>query len=159
MDKDEADVSILRENMLSQMATIEDSNLRSIFSLLIQMVDMNLSFQHRVIDKIDAVLRDEARIKEIVLNGHVVNHRYHHDWIEENLLKTDKLKHVIRLSEGHRQEGVYCKWAADKMEEEKQMKKANKTSVRNIVEKLLYALLIFGSGFVFHRFLEIFGGI
>ena len=159
MDKEEADVAILRENMLAQMATIEDASMRSIFSLLIQMVDINLSFQHRVINKIDAVLRDEARIKEIVLNGHVTNHRQHHDWIQENLINTDKLKHVIRLSEGHRMDGVYCKWAADKIEEEKRLKYANKTSIRNIFEKVFYALLVFGSGVFFHRLLEFLGGV
>ena len=159
MDKDETDVSILREQMLSQMATIDDANMRSIFSLLIQMVDINLSFQHRVINKIDAVLRDEARIKEIVLNGHVVNHRKHHDWLEENLIRSDKLLHVLKLSEGHRMDGVYCKWAADKMEEEKQFRKANKSSVRNVLEKIFYAVLIFSGGVFFHRLMEILGGV
>jgi hypothetical protein len=39
-----------------------------------------------IFERVDKILQDEERIKEIVLNGHIDQHRNHHDWVEKQIV-------------------------------------------------------------------------
>jgi len=141
------EVEKIKNDILNYMTSVEDPAYRSILSLMSRMMSANLRLTQDMIEKLDTVIKDEKRIKDIVLNGHVENHRRHHDWLEHNLMKKDNLHHVIKLAEGHREQGVYCQWAADKMKEEKESRSKFKDRYRGLIEKIIIGIIFAIIGF------------
>lgn len=137
----------LKSEIITSMAKVEDGHHRIVLSLLIRTMNSQESFSNKIFEKLELIIRDEERIKEIVLNGHVHEHKRHHDWVEERMLYTEREK-VDEL----------VRWATRKMETEKEFTKDNRHYIRVVGEKLLYAglLLLLGAiGAVIWAYLHI----
>jgi len=155
---DKTEHSKLREDLYGAMMGVEDPTHRLIISFLLKLFEEQELFRAELLNKLDIVIKDEQAIKEIALNGHIDSHEDHHDWLHHHLHKTDKLEHVIKLSEGHREEGVYCKWASDKMKEEAENKKTVKSFKMDITKQLLLMLIVFVVGLNFKAVIAHFEG-
>lgn len=90
------DVAKLHSEILDQMMEVEDPNYRAVLGLLIKSDDlrhrrwdeMDRKIEDRLnaVDrKLDEILRDEERLRMIVLNGHVEVHDAHHRWVNDKM--------------------------------------------------------------------------
>ena len=82
----------LKDEIITSMAQVEDKHHRIVLSLMIRMMNTQENFTNVVFEKLDTLIRDEERIKEIVLNGHTEQHIKHHDWVQEQLNNNRSLK-------------------------------------------------------------------
>jgi len=82
----------LRSELLTSMARVEDEHFRVIISLMIRMMFTHENFMNSVYTKLNKIIEDEDRIRDIVLNGHVDNHSEHHNWIETKILSENDTK-------------------------------------------------------------------
>jgi len=124
----------LKSEIITSMAQVEDAHHRVVLSLLIRTMNSQESFANNIFEKLEVIIKDEERIRDIVLNGHVDNHKRHHDWVETRMQYSSKIDDMIR-------------WSEAKIEREREFNKDNRHYVRVIVEKILYAgfLLIAGA--------------
>jgi hypothetical protein len=140
------DIDILRDDILSAMTKVEDSTYRVILSLMLRVISAQQKLLKEMVDRLDLVIEDEQRIKEIVLNGHNSDHHHHHDWLHKQLTNQDELEYAM-------------KWAAKKMAEEECDRTAFKSARRSLIEKVLIAGITFVIGFHASKFIPaLFGG-
>jgi hypothetical protein len=159
MSTAEKDVDLLRRDIIDAMTKIENPQYRITLALVLRILDSQDRLIHEMFAKIDTLIKDEKRLQSIVLNGHVDKHTEHHDWLEKNLIDTDNLRQVIELAEDHAKHDGLCEWAAQKKREEDESVRANKKTFRGILEKLLYAGLVFLIGFHFNNIKAHFEGL
>jgi len=119
---DESD--ILRKDIIDAMTKIEDVNYRVTLALILRMLDSQDKLIHKLFEKVDTLIADETRLRNVVLNGHVDKHADHHDWIE------------------------------GKIEKEEGFEIANKTFLRGALEKAIIAGIIFLLGFHYQHITE-----
>lgn len=91
MEADE-EMEQLRSELLTSMARVEDEHFRIIISLMIRMMFTHENFMNSVYTKLNKIIEDEDRIRDIVLNGHVDTHSEHHNWIETKILLENDTK-------------------------------------------------------------------
>jgi hypothetical protein len=127
----------LKGEILTSMAQVEDAHHRVVLSLLIRTMNTQEHFANGIFEKLEMIIKDEERIKEIVLNGHVHEHKRHHDWVEERMLyvEREKTDEVLR-------------WAHHKMESENLLGEEKRHTFRSVLEKLLYAGIVLLLGLV-----------
>ena len=125
----------LEGDLLKALAEINDPAHRSVLALLLRAVK-------DIGTKLDAVLSDEARIREIVLDGFSKDHHDHHVWLEGQI----KRHKVIAAVNAEHDESGLCSVARGLLEE----REANKTSGRRIRDDLLknaiWAVIVFFFG-------------
>ena len=107
----------LKDEIISSMAQIEDTHHRVVLSLMIRIMSTQERFITEIYNKLDGIVQDEKRIKNIVLNGHVEMHAEHHNWIR------------------------------DKIANDKEMSKDTKSFFKSLVGKILTLAIIFLLGF------------
>jgi len=136
VEASDEDLKHLKDEIITAMAQVEDAHHRIVLSLMIRTMNTQEAFSHKIFEKLELIIRDEQRIKDIVLNGHVHEHKRHHDWVEERMVYTER-EHVDEL----------VRWATIKMNTEKEFAKDNKHYMREVLEKLLYAgiLMVLGA--------------
>jgi len=119
----------LKGEIISSMAKIEDTHHRVVLSFMIRIMSTQERFITEIYNKLDGIIQDEKRIKEIVLNGHVDEHVIHHNWIRSEILeKTEK-------------------------------KSENKKFFRSTFAKIITVALVFILGFHAQKFFpQLFGG-
>lgn len=93
----------VRSEILALIDKTNDQTMRSLLLLMLGVLEASVAGTEKISKKIDDLLADEARLREVVLNGHDSVHDKHHEWIatqmDRNCAKT-------------------CDWAAQKMVEE-----------------------------------------
>jgi polyribonucleotide nucleotidyltransferase len=142
----DSDIGLLQEDILSAMTKVEDSTYRLILSLMLRVISAQQKLLKEMVDRLDTVIDDEQRMREIVLNGHDMMHHKHHDWLEKQLANSDELEYAMR-------------WAAGKMAEEKEQRSNFKRSRNSVVEKIFIAGITFIFGFHINKLMPyLFGG-
>lgn len=106
----------VRGKILAAIDATDDKNQRNVLLLMFGVLEVNESGMRRIEKKIDAVLKDEATIKRMALNGHELNHHEHHDWVEARM--EERCQDV-------------CAWSRNKMTEEA----TAETNKKGIVQK------------------------
>jgi hypothetical protein len=132
----------LRKDMLEALGSIEDPGQRIVLMLLLRSMD-------DISRKLDKVLSDEAKIKHIVLNGHSEAHDAHHKWIDTQLPKTNDIEHAVTFVKNRIDNKGLCSYATRKLKEEEDNSASKRKIGESIVEKILYAILVFLVGVVF----------
>lgn len=140
------DTQELKRDILAEMAKIEDMNYRLTLSLVLRVIDVQDRLVLQMYDKLDALIKDENRIREVALNGHEAHHHEHHDWLEKNLFKGDGLDYALKLAEVHRPNNGQCAWSAKKIAEEQAQQAENKKAGRDFVRQGFFALMLFLAG-------------
>ena len=82
----------LKSEIITSMAQIEDTHHRVVLSLMIRIMGTQERFTNDIFTKLDVIIQDEGRIKEIVLNGHRGEHTEHHDWVKTQMETQEKSK-------------------------------------------------------------------
>lgn len=136
------DRNAIRDDILAAINTLDDVNQRVVLTLLLRVVD-------DIGGKIDRVLQDERRIKDIVLNGHVDVHAQHHHWIEQQMAKTSKVDEAVAFADARHKLGGYCDFAARKLEEEKVSKVRRWKVMDGLAEKVALIAAAFAGGVLF----------
>lgn len=114
-----------RIEIMSAIAAMQDPSQRAVLMLLLKVLD-------DIGSKIDAVLADEKKLREMVLNGHSEQHDAHHVWTARQIIHDeDHLRHH-RWIQDHIEHGCedVCAWARTKIAEEKE----NYASRRRVFE-------------------------
>lgn len=111
----------VKSAILSEISKTDDTHLKTSLLLMLGVLESNESGMHRIERKLDAVLKDEKKLKELVLNGHNDKHHDHHDWIEEHIKSDRELRPV-------------CEWAKAKMEEDAEAMKSRKGAWQKFIE-------------------------
>ncbi len=125
LSRAEQAASNTRADIMAAIATMQDPNQRAVLMLLLKVLD-------DIGAKIDAVLADENKLREMVLNGHSEQHDEHHVWVQRQIIHDeDHLRHHRWVQE-HIEHGCddVCAWARTKMAEEKE----NSASRRRVFE-------------------------
>jgi tRNA G18 (ribose-2'-O)-methylase SpoU len=81
----EEETEKLKDEIVSSMAQVEDKHHRVVLSLMIRIMGTQERFIHEIFQKLDTLIQDEERIREIVLNGHMENHSKHHEWLQRKI--------------------------------------------------------------------------
>lgn len=140
------DIDTLRDDILSAMTKVEDSTYRIVLSLMLRVIAAQQKLLKEMVERLDLVIEDEKRIKEIVLNGHQDGHHEHHDWLDRQLKNKEELEFAMR-------------WAAKKMAEEECDRRSFKSARMQILTNILIAGITFVIGFHANKFLPaLFGG-
>jgi predicted NodU family carbamoyl transferase len=139
------DIDELREDILKAMTQGQDATQRALLSIMLRMMSTQQKLLSEMVDRLDKVIEDKDRIKQIVLEHHLAHHGQHHDWLFSQLTNRDEVEYAI-------------KWAASKMKEELDSRVRLKKTSYIIFERLLTAGLLFLAGFHFHKFFpQLFG--
>lgn len=110
---DTAADDILRDKIMRNIEACEDKTLKTVLLMQLEVLDT-------IGKKIDAVMRDEESLRELVLNGdsptHAADHRewreFRKEWVE--------IRPMFSVLRDRHQHGGYCPWAIAKMDSEKQ---------------------------------------
>jgi hypothetical protein len=142
----EKDIEDLREDILGVMTNVDDATARNMLSLLLRVLSVHQRLLKEMVDKIDLIIKDEERLKRIVLERYVESHPEHHAWITSQLNHKEKIDYAID-------------WAANKMAEETASRMEKSRSAKSIMERLIYTFLAFIIGFHVNKFFpHLFGG-
>jgi sirohydrochlorin ferrochelatase len=140
------DIDVLRDDILIAMTKVEDSTYRIVLSLMLRVIAAQQKLLKEMVDRLDTVIEDEQRIKEIVLNGHLGEHTRHHDFIGKHFTNSDEFEYAIN-------------WAATKMREERESSSENKRFMRRSVERIIITSVMFLLGFHASKLIpHLFGG-
>lgn len=110
----------VRSAILSEIAKTDDAHLKAILLLLFGVLEQGESGLKRIELKIDRVLKDEAVIKRMVLNGHETAHHDHHDWLAERI-----------------RNGGQCAWSIRKQAEEAETARTKKSLALKFMEAIV----------------------
>ncbi len=83
----EAELETLKGEIISSMAKVEDAHHRVVLSLMVRIMITQERFTKDIFEKLDTIIRDEDRIKEIALNGDLQEHSSHHNWVREKMAR------------------------------------------------------------------------
>lgn len=89
-------------------------------------------------EKLDAVRRDEAAIRNAALNGHAPVHHDHHEWIERRIKRDPEIETIVA-------------WANARRLVEEQAIASSRKIRDGVVEKIITALVIGAVSFVAGR--------
>lgn len=112
----------VRLEIMSSLESVTDTNLRIILLMMLKMSD-------EISSKLDSVLDDEKRIKDIVLNG-----------------QSETFSQVLSC---HSTPSGHCPWAETRMKAEADLQESGRIIRNNIIEKVLVAILVFVAGATF----------
>lgn len=115
--------SALNDEILAAVNAVESQDSRIVLTLLARV-------HADILTRLDAIHRDEQRIKNIALNGLTDTHHDDHAWLARH---RPALEASISFSAERAELGGYCDFAARKIAEEKE----NATSKRRISEALI----------------------
>lgn len=124
----------LNSEILAAIGQVQDADSRVMLTLLAR-VHADISM------RLDRILADEKRIKDIVLNGHTERHSDDHVWLAKY---RPLLESVVEFYRRRAQLGGYCDYAHKQIESEK----AAAASKRGIRDSWIADMLKLGTVFV-----------
>jgi hypothetical protein len=107
----------VRSEILAAIAKTDTPETKTLLLLMLGVLE-------EIGGKIDSFLQDEKSLRNKVLNGHEPSHHKHHDWIEA------QMKAEIERS-------PVCEWAKQKMIQEYEAKKDNKSLWMKFLESIV----------------------
>lgn len=113
----------VRLEIMSSLESVTDTNLRIILLMMLKMSD-------EISSKLDSVLDDEKRIKDIVLNG-----------------QSDTFHQVLSC---HSSPSGHCSWAEAKIKSEADLHESGMNIRNSIIEKVILVVLVFVAGATFN---------
>jgi hypothetical protein len=125
---EEQETDKIRDDIIIALAQVQDPTYRSILSLMLRMSSSQEKLLIKMIGQLDSIISDENRLRLIVLGVHANVHNRDHEWIQR------------------------------KMDEEDVVKEDNRKSIRNIIEKLLGAVILLVIGFELDDIIKKFTG-
>lgn len=124
----------LKKDMMEALASIQDPGQKVVLMLLARSMD-NIS------RKLDKVLADEAKLKQIVLNGSAKDHDAHHRWIETRILDSKEVDELMGFVKDRHAHGGYCDYA-QKMIKSDEDNLVDKRKVKTgVAEKIILVVL------------------
>lgn len=117
---DEASDEAVRAKIMMAIQECEDKSMKVVLLMMLEILDS-------ISRKIDAVMRDEESIRELVLNGDSATHAQdHRDWraFSAEWVEISPALGIIKDRHAH---GGYCPWALSKMEQEKKDEDSRRT--------------------------------
>jgi len=117
---DETADEAVRAKIMMAIQECEDKSMKVVLLMMLEILDS-------ISRKIDAVMRDEESIRELVLNGDSATHAQdHRDW---RAFKTDweNISPSLGILKDRHAHGGYCPWAIAKMEQEKKDEDSRRT--------------------------------
>jgi hypothetical protein len=137
-----AATSDLNSEILAAIGQVQDADSRVMLSLLAR-VHADIS------SRLDRILADERRIKDIVLNGHTEVHSEDHVWLAKY---RPLLEAAVEFDRHRAQLGGYCDFAHRQIEAEK-AEKASKRNIRDTwVADMLKLATVFALGVLTNHF-------
>jgi hypothetical protein len=121
----DTEIRFVERDILDAMSEVTDPGQRTILGLMLRVLSTQDKLVTETVDKIDKLVNDEERMRKIVLDSHLGDHRKHHDWIDRQIY------------------------------DERFEKEASKKSYRAIAERVVAALIIFVVGFEASRLLPL----
>lgn len=74
----------IKDQIVNAIAKSDDPQLKTVLMLMLHM-------QEEIVTKMDAVLADEKKLKELVLNGSAAEHDQDHTWVRERRAQAETL--------------------------------------------------------------------
>ena len=124
----------LKKDMMEALASIEDPGQKVVLMLLVRSMD-NIS------RKLDKVLADEAKLKQIVLNGSAKDHDAHHKWIEGQVNNSEDIVKTIEFVKERHSHGGYCDYATKMIKSENDDLVDKRKVKTGVVEKVILVVL------------------
>lgn len=118
----------LGDDILSAVNRVESNDSRVVLTLLARV-------HTDILERLDAIARDESRIKQIALNGLTATHHDDHVWLAKN---RPSLERVV----ARRNEASYCDVAQRIVDDERDGKVRRKRIGDAVVERLLWVALV-----------------
>lgn len=127
--------STLESDLIKALSEVNDPAQRMVLGLL-------LRTQKEISNKLDTVLADESKIRQIVLNGHTEDHHDHHVWLEGHLRNDVVIKAVNTV---HDETGL-CYFARAELERQKENKSSTRKIRDALIQNLIWGALVFVGG-------------
>ena len=124
----------LKKDMMEALASIEDPGQKVVLILLVRSMD-NIS------RKLDRVLADEAKLKQIVLNGSAKDHDAHHKWIEMQVRASTEIDSAISFVKERHSHGGYCDYAIRMIKAEEESLVDKRKVKTGVAEKIILVIL------------------
>ena len=124
----------LKKDIMEALASIEDPGQKVVLMLLVRSMD-NIS------RKLDKVLADEAKLKQIVLNGSAKDHDAHHKWIEGQVSNSEDIVKTVEFFKNRKAAGGYCDYAARMVKAEEEASADKRKIKTGVAEKIILVLL------------------
>ena len=133
--RQEAEFNV-RSKILAAIDQTDDKNQRNLLLLMFGVLETYENGIRRIETKIDAVLRDEAAIKTMALNGHAPKHHQHHDWVEQRIQAgcEDQCDWITKQKADVTAMKPVCDWAKRKMADEDEAARTKKTVIQKFFE-------------------------
>lgn len=130
----------IRTELMEQINATDDKQLRTLFMLMLGVLDHSIALGRNIDAKLDKLLTDEATLQKSVLNGFAGEpHHKHHTYIAGEITKQAEIERLR-------------KWAADKIKDEEEdaqaateaKRAAWNSTVATVTETLVKGVLYVG---------------
>lgn len=118
----------LADEILTAVSQVESNDSRIVLTLLARV-------HTDILERLDAIARDENRIKTIALNGLTGTHHSDHEWLAKH-------KSALETVATRRTSGGYCDIAQRIMEDEQDGRARRKRIGDAMVERALWVVLV-----------------
>lgn len=136
----------LRKDILDALATVQDPSMRIVLMLLHRGLDsINL--------KLDRVLSDEAKLKQIVLNGGAATHSDEHHWMRQFATDWAEYKPMMDVVKDRHKNGGHCDYARKMIEAERDDAQSKRKVRDDIAGRVLLAVIMVVAGAVGSKYL------
>ncbi len=140
------DDTSLRKDILDALATVQDPSMRVVLMLLHRGLDsINL--------KLDRVLSDEAKLKQIVLNGGAATHSDEHHWMQQFAMDWAEYKPKMDIVKDRHRNGGHCDYAKRMMEAEHDDAQSKRKVRDELAGKVLLAIIMLIAGALGSKYL------
>ena len=137
----------IKKEIFANLQTIEDPQYRTLLLLLIRSIEATDEATKEMFttlnNKLDMVLKDEERIKEIALNGTYVKHDAHHVFIDKLLSDIELINFTLDMSRDRRKHKGYCDFAMKKIDEENIAKNSKRKILEGTTQTIVIAIIMF----------------
>ena len=117
---DETADEAVRAKIMMAIQECDDKSMKVVLLMMLEILDS-------ISRKIDAVMRDEESIRELVLNGDSATHAQdHRDW-RDFKANWEEIGPSLGILKDRHAHGGYCPWALSKMEQEKKDEDSRRT--------------------------------
>lgn len=140
------DDTSLRKDILDALATVQDPSMRVVLMLLHRGLDsINL--------KLDRVLSDEAKLKQIVLNGGAATHSDEHRWMQQFAMDWAEYRPMMDVIKDQHRNGGHCDYAKRMMEAEHDDAQSKRKVRDELAGKVLLAIIMLIAGALGSKYL------
>ena len=127
--------SASRDDILDALTQVEDASQRAVLTVLLRVVD-------EISVKIDRVLADEDRLRNIVLGEFASVHAIHHRQVEDSIPALNKInKSIEKIQVVHASDSGHCAFAAGHIDRDKISKMRWIKVTDGVAEKAILVVL------------------